>query len=58
MAYSKHTSYMIKKARYNCLWQPMTPENPDGYIVTPMYTRRLLKNKLIKLLKEKQNKTI
>ena len=32
----------MKKSRYNCTWQPMTPENTDGYIVNRhVYTREL-----------------
>lgn len=43
----------MKKSRYNCTWQPMTPKNPDGYIVNPHVYTRNLRTTLSKLYKEK-----
>lgn len=45
----------MKKSRYNCTWQPMTPEKPDGYIVNRHVYTRNLRNQLLKLYKEKLN---
>lgn len=33
-----------KQSRYNCTWQPMAPENPDGYTVNKhVYTKEMKK---------------
>lgn len=47
----------MKKSRYNCTWQPMTKENPDGYTVNRHVYARELQTKLNKLYKEKLCKT-
>lgn len=42
-----------KQSRWNCTWKPMTPENPDGYIVNKHVHTRYLRTKLSRLYKEK-----
>lgn len=44
----------MKKSRYNCTWQPMTPTNPDGYIVNRHVIKKELIKKMAKLLIERQ----
>ena len=49
-----------KQSRYNCTWQPVTKENPDGYIVNQhVYTKEMKKyidliyNRVLELKRER-----